>query len=57
MDLTPCRFATWEDLRLYCYQVAGTVGLMVLGTVAASLVWRSAMASSGIAILNGVMVI
>jgi 15-cis-phytoene synthase len=29
MDLTPCRFATWEDLRLYCYRVAGTVGLMV----------------------------
>ena len=29
MDLAPCRFATWEDLRLYCYRVAGTVGLMV----------------------------
>ena len=29
MDLTPSRFATWEDLRLYCYRVAGTVGLMV----------------------------
>jgi phytoene synthase len=29
MDLTPSWFATWEDLRLYCYRVAGTVGLMV----------------------------
>src|ERR671912_283947 len=29
MDLTPSRFATWDDLRLYCYRVAGTVGLMV----------------------------
>src|ERR671912_1518352 len=29
MDLTPSRFATWDDLRLYCYHVAGTVGLMV----------------------------
>lgn len=29
MDLSPVSFATWEDLRLYCYRVAGTVGLMV----------------------------
>jgi phytoene synthase len=29
MDLTPARFATWEELRRYCYRVAGTVGLMV----------------------------
>jgi 15-cis-phytoene synthase len=29
MDLGPCRFATWDDLRHYCYHVAGTVGLMV----------------------------
>jgi phytoene synthase len=29
MDLRPCRFAAWEDLRLYAYRVAGTVGLMV----------------------------
>jgi 15-cis-phytoene synthase len=28
-DLGSCRFATWDDLRRYCYQVAGTVGLMV----------------------------
>jgi 15-cis-phytoene synthase len=29
MDLGPCRFATWDELRCYCYHVAGTVGLMV----------------------------
>ncbi len=29
MDLAPARFATWDELRLYCYHVAGTVGLMV----------------------------
>jgi len=28
MDLQTNRYATWEDLRLYCYRVAGTVGLM-----------------------------
>jgi 15-cis-phytoene synthase len=29
MDLGPCRFATWDELRHYCYHVAGTVGLLV----------------------------
>jgi phytoene synthase len=29
MDLAIRRYATWEDLRVYCYHVAGTVGLMV----------------------------
>jgi phytoene synthase len=29
MDLTPARYATWADLRRYCYLVAGTVGLLV----------------------------
>lgn len=29
MDLVPSRYETWDDLRLYCYRVAGTVGLMV----------------------------
>jgi 15-cis-phytoene synthase len=29
MDLTPRRYASWPDLREYCYHVAGTVGLMV----------------------------
>jgi phytoene synthase len=27
-DLQPELFATWEDLRGYCYRVAGTVGLL-----------------------------
>ncbi len=29
MDLTPQPFAAWDELNLYCYRVAGTVGLMV----------------------------
>jgi phytoene synthase len=29
MDLTVARYATWQDLRTYCYRVAGTVGLIV----------------------------
>jgi 15-cis-phytoene synthase len=28
MDLYRCRYATFEELHLYCYRVAGTVGLM-----------------------------
>ncbi len=35
MDLQPLRFANWAELDLYCYRVAGTVGLMMaplLGT-------------------------
>ena len=28
MDLAPRRYATWEELRVYCYRVAGTVGLI-----------------------------
>ena len=28
MDLRQCRYATFADLELYCYRVAGTVGLM-----------------------------
>jgi len=28
MDLAPRRYATWDDLRGYCYGVAGTVGLL-----------------------------
>jgi len=28
MDLNPRRYATWDELRVYCYRVAGTVGLM-----------------------------
>jgi phytoene synthase len=29
MDLAPEPNPTWDDLRLYCYRVAGTVGLLV----------------------------
>ncbi|NJL98706.1 MAG: phytoene synthase [Synechococcaceae cyanobacterium SM2_3_2] len=28
MDLDTNRYATWDELHLYCYRVAGTVGLM-----------------------------
>lgn len=28
MDLTISRYASWEDLRLYCYRVASAVGLV-----------------------------
>ena len=28
-DLTTDRYQTWQELRVYCYQVAGTVGLIV----------------------------
>lgn len=28
MDLEPRRFQTWDELRRYCYRVAGTVGLI-----------------------------
>jgi len=28
MDLAPRRYADWDDLRSYCYRVAGTVGLI-----------------------------
>ncbi|MEM1427569.1 MAG: phytoene synthase, partial [Cyanobacteria bacterium P01_H01_bin.130] len=30
MDLVRNRYETFEDLRLYCYRVAGTVGLMTM---------------------------
>ncbi len=29
MDIEPVRFATFAELELYCYRVAGTVGLMI----------------------------
>jgi phytoene synthase len=28
MDLAPRRYETWDELRTYCYRVAGTVGLI-----------------------------
>ena len=27
-EIFQSRYETWEDLELYCYRVAGTVGLM-----------------------------
>ncbi len=29
MDLTVSRYETWDDLRIYCYRVAGVVGLIM----------------------------
>lgn len=43
-DLQPEPFATWEDLRDYCYRVAGTVGLLtapVLGCTQTSALPRA----------------
>ncbi len=28
MDLTQSRYASWEELRVYCYRVASAVGLV-----------------------------
>ncbi len=33
MDLNKTRYATFEELELYCYRVAGTVGLMTQGVM------------------------
>tara|TARA_Y100001968_G_scaffold5372_1_gene4742 strand:+ start:1237 stop:2175 length:939 start_codon:yes stop_codon:yes gene_type:complete len=33
MDLDKTRYATFEELQLYCYRVAGTVGLMTQGVI------------------------
>ncbi len=33
MDLTCNRYNTFQDLELYCYRVAGTVGLMTQGVI------------------------
>ncbi len=33
MDLTQHRYETFKDLELYCYRVAGTVGLMTQGVM------------------------
>ena len=33
MDLNKTRYATFEELSLYCYRVAGTVGLMTQGVM------------------------
>ena len=33
MDLHPTGYATWQDLRLYCYRVASTVGLLSMPVI------------------------
>ena len=34
MDLAAVSYATWDDLRLYCYRVASAVGLVATVTFA-----------------------
>ncbi|QNI60019.1 phytoene synthase [Synechococcus sp. BIOS-U3-1] len=42
MDLTWTRYPRFEDLRLYCYRVAGTVGLMTQGVMGLDQAYSSA---------------
>jgi phytoene synthase len=42
MDLSRNRYQTFEDLELYCYRVAGTVGLMSLPVMGVDYSGRSA---------------
>ncbi len=42
MDLTWNRYPSFEDLRLYCYRVAGTVGLMTQGVMGLDQAYSSA---------------
>ena len=42
MDLTWTRYPRFEDLRLYCYRVAGTVGLMTQGVMGVDGAYTSA---------------
>ena len=42
MDLSRSRYQTFEDLELYCYRVAGTVGLMSLPVMGIDCSGRSA---------------
>ena len=42
MDLTWTRYPSFEDLRLYCYRVAGTVGLMTQGVMGLDQAYSSA---------------
>ena len=42
MDLTWTRYPHFEDLRLYCYRVAGTVGLMTQGVMGLDQAYSSA---------------
>tara|TARA_Y100001970_G_C14247675_1_gene869493 strand:+ start:330 stop:1235 length:906 start_codon:yes stop_codon:yes gene_type:complete len=59
MDLTKFRYANFEELKLYCYRVAGTVGLMtqhVMGIDPAytSASWSSAPNTSNAAVALGI---
>ena len=42
MDLTWTRYPRFEDLKLYCYRVAGTVGLMTQGVMGLDQAYSSA---------------
>ena len=42
MDVLQHRYASFEDLRLYCYRVAGTVGLMTQGVMGLDPAYTSA---------------
>ena len=42
MDLTWTRYPRFEDLKLYCYRVAGTVGLMTQGVMGVDKAYTSA---------------
>lgn len=39
MDLSRSRYQTFEELKLYCYRVAGTVGLMTSPVLGFDLAW------------------
>ena len=59
MDLTQHRYATFQELELYCYRVAGTVGLMTQGVMGidpayTSAPWSSAPDTSDAAVALGI---
>jgi len=59
MDLTWTRYSTFEELKLYCYRVAGTVGLMserVMGVDPGytSAPWSTGANTSGAAVALGI---
>ncbi|MGB5133728.1 MAG: phytoene synthase [Prochlorococcaceae cyanobacterium] len=59
MDLTTTRYASFEELRLYCYRVAGTVGLMTqevmgLDTAYTSAPWSASPDTSEAAVALGI---
>ena len=47
MDLTLTRYGTWEELELYCYRVAGVVGLMLTPVLGCSSEEAAGPAASG----------